>query len=229
MGKFKHKPIDLGYTDLETETNKSGRLYTSPSGTKYPSITTVLGHLTKNSILEWRQRVGEETANRISRQACIQGTTVHETVEKYLNNEPDVITRETPYNIKQLFNALKVPLDENVGEVLLQEAPLYSDHLGVAGRVDLIAEWNGKVSCIDFKTSRRVKTRDMIHTYFMQGAAYAIMVEERTGIPVSLVVIAMCVEGQKDGLVFIEKRDDWVPQLRDAIENYRKDAVFGNV
>jgi len=105
--------------------------------------------------------------------------------------------------------------------VYAQELPLYSTYLGVAGRVDLIAEHNGRLSIIDFKTSRKVKKKEWISGYFQQGAAYAVMFEERTGIPVDKIVIAITVDGQTDAQVFIEKRDNWVPTLQETIQLYR--------
>jgi genome maintenance exonuclease 1 len=93
--------------------------------------------------------------------------------------------------------------------------------LGVAGRVDLIAEWDGRLSIVDFKTSRKVKKKEWISGYFQQGAAYAVMFEERTGIPVDKIVIAMTVDGESDASVFVEKRDNWVSTLQETIELYK--------
>ena len=75
--KFIHEPADLGYNDLEAVTGDKGRFYTDPEGNKYASVTTVLSILSEEAIQAWRARVGEEEANRISRQASSRGTTVH--------------------------------------------------------------------------------------------------------------------------------------------------------
>jgi CRISPR/Cas system-associated exonuclease Cas4 (RecB family) len=98
--------------------------------------------------------------------------------------------------------------------------PMYSTYLGVAGRVDLIAEWDGRLSIIDFKTSRKVKKKEWISGYFQQGAAYAVMFEERTGIAIDKIVIAMTVDGESDASVFVEKRDNWVSTLQETIQLY---------
>ena len=102
------------------------------------------------------------------------------------------------------------------------ETQLYSDHLRVAGTVDCIAEYDGRMSVIDFKTSKRAKARDDIHGYFMQTSAYAVMFEERTGIPVDRLVILMTVDEQPEASVFIEKRDDWIGKFLELREEYFK-------
>lgn len=98
--KFIHEPVDLGYFDLIAETTDKGRLYTDPDGNKYPSITTVLSILSEEAIQAWRARVGEEEANRISRQASSRGTTVHNIIEKYIANDPEFIKGEMPHNVQ---------------------------------------------------------------------------------------------------------------------------------
>ena len=193
---------------LERVTNSDGsRLYATPSGNKYPSVTTVTGLLNKQSIMEWRKRVGEAEANRISSRAAKRGTAIHKLCEDYLNNEfvePELF--DVP-----MWNSL-VPLLNRIDNVHCLETPLYSDHLQVAGTVDCIAEFDGKVSVIDFKTSSRIKSRDDITNYFMQCAAYAVAFEERTGVPVSRLVILMGVDNE-DPLMFIEKRDTWIGEF----------------
>ena len=100
---------------------------------------------------------------------------------------------------------------------------MYSEHLGVAGRVDCIAEFNGKLSIIDFKTSMKPKKKDWIKNYFMQESAYAIMFEERTGIPITQLVTIVAVDGTNDPQVFVEHRDDWVRPLKDTIAKYNEE------
>ena len=222
---FTHSPVDLGYADLTSITTEKERTYTTPNNTSYPSITTVLSILSKDSIAKWKARVGEEEANKISTRASKRGTAVHEAIEQYLNNEdweklkgaitPDIL--ESVLNVRGL-------LDSKIGTIYAQEAPLYSDHLGVAGRVDCIAEYEGKLSVIDFKTSRKPKKRSYIESYFCQEAAYAIMWEERTGMPISNLVTIISVDdmyGAPGNQVFIEQRDQWVPKLLDTISLYK--------
>ena len=186
-----------------------GRLYETPSGKRYPSVTSVTGLLGKEAIIAWRKRVGEEEANRISTRAAKRGTRIHSLCESYLNNEhvePDIFDTETWSTFK--------PVLSRVNNIHCLETPLYSDHLQVAGTVDCIAEFDGKLSVVDFKTSKRIKHRDDIHGYFMQCAAYAVAFEERTGIPVPKLVILMAVDDESP-LIFEEKRNTWINKFID--------------
>jgi hypothetical protein len=221
---FIHEPVELGYFDLTAETTDKGRLYTDPDGNKYPSITTVLSILSEDAIRAWRARVGEEEANRISKQASSRGTTVHNIIEKYIANDPDYIKDEMPHNI-QTFKDVQPILDECVTKVYQQEAPLYSKHLGLAGRVDLVGQWNGVDSIIDWKTSRKFKKKEWISNYFMQCSAYAIMWEERTGVPIKQLVV--CIAGDMGPQVFIEDRDNWTKDLINTINEYKRRKLFG--
>ena len=223
MMKFKHEKIDIGYDDLDTTTTNSGRNYLTPDGHQYPSVTTVLSILNEDVIKAWRQRVGEEEANRISGKAANRGTRVHSIVEKYLNNED---TTEFLPHIRQSLENLK-PVLNGVGTIFGLEVPLYSHHLGLAGRCDCIAQYNGVPSIIDFKTSRYIKKKEKISNYFAQGAAYSIMFEERTGIVAPNIVIIMDVDHEKP-LVFIEHRDNWTKLLTETIEEYKKRKLFGH-
>ena len=222
MGNFIHETINLGYDDLVAETTKSGRTYVDPAGNQYPSITTVLSILSEESIAAWRAKVGEEEANRVSRQASGRGTLVHEIVEKYLKNES---TSDFLPHILQSLENLRPILDQRVGKILGLEAPLYSRHLGLAGRVDCIAEFDGVLSIIDFKTSRRPKTKDKIPNYFAQMAGYAVMFEERTGIPIVNTVIIMDVDGSQP-LVFKEHRDNYIELLIETKKEYDRRKLF---
>ena len=215
---FIHEKIEIGYDDLEVENGANGRRYLSPDGQKYPSITTVLGVLSKAGIAAWRARVGDEEANKISHRASTRGTAVHDIVEKYLDNEelPEVL----PHITASLSN-LKPSLSR-IGRIFAQESPLYSKHLGVAGRVDCVGEYDGVPSIIDFKTSKKIKKKEWISSYFMQAAAYAIMWEERTGMPITNLVIIMDVDNESP-CVFVEHRDNWTEKLFETIELYHKE------
>ena len=208
---FIHEKIEIGYEDLEVENGENGRRYLSPDGHKFPSITTVLGVLNKASIAAWRARVGEEEANKVSHRASTRGTAVHDIVEKYLDNEelPDVL----PHITASL---------NRIGKIFAQESPLYSRHLGVAGRVDCVGEYDGVPSIIDFKTSKKIKKKEWISSYFMQAAAYAIMWEERTGMPITNLVIIMDVDNESPQ-TFVEHRDNWTEKLFETIELYHKE------
>ena len=201
---------------LERDTAPDGsRVYKTPSGRAYPSVTTVTGQYNKAAIIEWRNRVGETEASRISSTAARRGTRVHTLCESYLNNEfvePNMFDAET-------FKAIK-PYLNNIQDIHCLETPLYSDHLEVAGTVDCIAKYNGKMSVIDFKTSKRKKSRDDIHNYFMQCSAYAVAFEERTGVPVGKIVIIMAVDDD-DTIIFEENRDDWINGFISLRKDYK--------
>ena len=221
MKTFCHVPIEL--EDLKTQTIDKKRFYETPDGNLYPSITTVLSVRNKKGLFEWRKRVGDEVADYVAVKAANRGTRVHSIVEKYLNNED---TTEFLPHIRQSLENLK-PVLNDVGTIFGLEVPLYSHHLGLAGRCDCIAQYNGVPSIIDFKTSRYIKKKEKISNYFAQGAAYSIMFEERTGIVAPNIVIIMDVDHEKP-LVFIEHRDNWTKLLTETIEEYKKRKLFGH-
>ena len=162
---------------------------------------------------------GNDVANQIMRTAAKRGTAVHELAENYLNNEELSNQDVLPL---AMFTILKPELD-NINNIVLQEGALYSDKWGVAGRVDCIAEYDGKLSIIDFKTSSKLKEESWIKGYFMQCSAYAVMYEERTGIPVSQIVIMIAVDSEHPQ-VFIKKRNDYIKDFISYREAY--DAVL---
>jgi len=217
---FNHVSVDLGYDDLKAVTTEKGRRYETPDGNKLPSITTVLSILTEQGIREWRARVGEEEANKISAKASSRGTKVHAIIEDYINNVDQYQEKYLP-NIVGNFMDVKPILDERIGDVYAQEAPLYSMHLGVAGRVDCVANFDGKLSIIDFKTARKPKRREWIENYFIQESAYAIMWEERTGMPITQLVTIIAVDDNPPQ-VFVEHRDTWAPKLVETIHEYKR-------
>jgi len=230
---FKHVPVEL--TEMTAVTTDTGRQYETPEGITLPSITTVLSILSRDSIAKWRARVGEKEANRVSYRASTRGTSVHEICEKYVNNDPDwnkymainpdngemKMTKRTP-DLIDSFLKIKPILDERLTLVHAQEAPLYSTHLGVAGRVDCVGVFDGKLSIIDYKTSMKPKRLDWIKNYFMQESAYAIMWEERTGMPITQLVTVISVDNNEPQ-VFVEHRDNWVRPLRDTIAQYKEE------
>lgn len=215
-------PVELPDGKLKTVYENSKRFYVTPAGNKYPSITSVLGANPekKKGLQEWRKRVGETEANKISRKASRRGTTVHKICEDYLNNEEEYINGAMPDSVG-MFNSLKPILVENVGNIYGQELALYSDRLGVAGRVDLIAEWDGVPSVIDFKTSARPKKTEWIDDYFMQCSGYAAMYYEMTGFPIKDVVVAIMVDGDSPQ-IFKGKVGEWLPSLARAIVDFKR-------
>jgi genome maintenance exonuclease 1 len=219
MKKFNHVGSDL--QDLQTENIDGKRHYITPSG-NYISITTLLSELSKAGIQKWRARVGATEANRISTKASRQGTAVHALCEQYIKNEEDFLTESMPHLV-EMFESIQ-PLLDRIDNVHVTEGALYSDDLQLAGRTDLIAEFDGKLAIIDYKTSRRIKTWSMCHSYFMQGAFYAHAYEERTGIPINNIVIIMAVENEEP-LLFRETKDRWLEPLNQVRHKYSKEFV----
>ena len=207
---FNHLNIDLGYDKLNRVDHNDKRHYMTPEGNIYPSVTTILEPLSREGIAKWKKKVGEEEAKRVGYRACERGTKVHSIIERYLDNNPTYSAGFFP-NIRFTFSEIK-PLLERINNILLQEKGLYSDHLMLAGTPDCIGEFNGKLSVIDFKTSKKPKKKKWIESYFIQETAYAIMFEERTGIPVENLVTLIAVDGSEPQ-VFEEKRDNWTSKL----------------
>ena len=222
MGSFQHEKMDLGYLDLDSVTSKRGRCYRDPSGVEYPSVTTVLKILSEDSIRKWRRRVGDEEANRVSSRASSRGTQVHSIVEDYLNNEN---TKDYFPHVKQSLQNLRPILDKSIGRIFGLEVALFSSYLGMAGRCDCIAEFDGVPSIVDFKTSLRPKKKEHISNYFAQASAYAIMFEERTGLAVPNTVIVMDVDESKP-IVFKEHRDNYVDLLLETKAEYDRRQLF---
>lgn len=218
---FNHCP-PIKLPDLESVTQPDGkRYYVTPSGIRLPSVTTVVGAQKKQAIMEWRNRVGEEEANKVTRKATSRGTKLHNICEHYLLNKPlPVMMPDT----QELFQSVKPLLDKNITEIWYVEQALYSEKVGMAGRVDLIAKWNGKLSIIDHKTSGKIKYRENILSYFHQECAYALMLEDMIGQPVDQLVTVMAVEGDNP-LVFVEKTKDHIEGLVKAIKFYRNQYV----
>jgi len=215
MKKFNHYASSL--LDLKTENIDGKRHYITPDGNRYVSITTLLSNLSKAGIQKWRNRVGAEEANRISTKASRQGTGVHSICESYIKNEDGFLDGRMPNEV-EMFQSIESLLD-CIDDVHCVEGALYSDELKLAGRTDLIAEFDNQLAVIDYKTSRKIKTWEMCHSYFMQGAFYAMAYEERTGIPINNIVIIMAVENEKP-LLFKETKDRWIEPLNEVRHKY---------
>jgi genome maintenance exonuclease 1 len=219
---FRHVKLSELDFELESTTTEKGRVYKVPGGNLYPSITTVLSSYNKQAILEWRQRVGEEKANEISRKAAGRGTKLHNTVEKYLLNEmTDMKIKTMMPDIKEMFFDMRKIIDENIGDIYGIEQPLYSHKLKLAGRCDCIAEWNGELAIVDWKTASRTKDKDHITNYFMQATAYAEMFEEITGKAIETIVVAISVQSESPQL-FVEKKSKYLLPLNEYNERYQR-------
>ena len=217
---FNHVIMEMSLEDICAR-NVGGKRVYEVGDQRYPSISTICSFRNRKSIAEWRARVGAEEANKISKRATTAGTTVHSMIEDYLNNELDLEKYDGKHLAKILFTQAK-PMLARINNIHFQEAPLYSHEFAIAGRVDCIAEFDGKLSIIDFKTSSKEKKEEWIEGYLVQETGYAKMYEERSGIKVEqIVTLITCQTG--DTQVFIKNPDDYVPLLKDYIREY-KDA-----
>ena len=214
---FNHVIMEMSLEDICAR-NVGGKRVYEVGDQKYPSISTICSFRNRKSIAEWRARVGAEEANKISKRATTAGTTVHSMIEDYLNNKLDLSKYADKHLAKILFTQAKQML-ARINNIHFQEAPLYSHEFAIAGRVDCIAEFDGKLSIIDFKTSSKEKKEEWIEGYFVQETGYAKMYEERSGIKVEqIVTLITCQTG--DTQVFIKNPDDYVPLLKDYIAEY---------
>ena len=225
MKYYTHKPVEL--KKLTTQTVNFKRFYETPDGKLYPSITTVLSTRNKKGLFEWRKKVGDEIANYVARTSANRGTAVHHMCEDYLNNFPVDWPDKWKEHEKKflpycLFKQLKKSVLEKIDNIRSQECALFSHKYRVAGRVDCIAEYNGELSIIDFKTSTKERTDEYNENYYIQAAAYAEMFEEQTGTPIEQIVILVVTE---DGVVqeFVKNKYDYIPLLVESIDNFTKD------
>ena len=211
---FNHVPVEIG--NLVQVNAKGGRYYETPSGAKYPSVTSVTRLHNLESIQAWKDKVGEEEAGKISRRALARGNKIHSLAEKYLLNEGDMSDDFSKADFGQML-----PYLDKINNIHCLETQLYSDHLQTAGTVDCIGEYDGKLTVIDFKTSAKLKKREWVKDYFMQCSAYAVMYEERTGTPIERLLLIINVEDE--GVQLMDgKRDDYIDDFLDLRETFRK-------
>jgi hypothetical protein len=177
--------------EFEAEMIDGVRYYNTPSGNKYPSVTTILSELTKKHIAAWREKVGQETAQKISTQAARRGTNVHKIAEKYMLNDPLYLSKDTSPLAIDMFKQLQPIIDRDVSIVYGSEMPLYSDYLRTAGRSDLFCQFQGTNTILDFKTASKPKKEEWIQNYFLQCTTYAIKEMFNVVVPTIAVVIAV--------------------------------------
>ena len=212
QNKFIHLDNQIPEVTLKEVQKDGKRYYSTPEG-EFPSVTTVVGFEKQKFFSEWRQRNPEESKRVTSR-----GTKFHSIIENYLNNE-SLDLDDTNSNLKALFLLLKPELDK-INNIVALETPLWSKILGLAGRTDCIAEYDGKLSIIDFKASTKEKRKQDIENYFTQATAYALMYQERTGIIIdNFVILIACEDGLRQ--VFQDNPLKYVKKLREAIIKYR--------
>ena len=196
---FNH--IEIDYPSLSRETVDGVRYYDTPNGKKLVSITSVISHYNREIFREWRAKVGEKEANKVTKQATSRGTDMHTLAEYYLKNSK--LPSVQPLS-EMLFKQAKPTLDK-IDNIHAQEQSLFSYQLGVAGSVDCIAEYEGELAIIDFKTAKKPKPKKWVDHHFVQCAAYACMLYEMTGIMVKKFVIIMSCE---DGEVVVYEEYD---------------------
>ena len=215
--KFNHELVFL--PNLEVETIDGKRHYVVSEEKKLPSVTTVLSATADMQWLkEWKDRIGEEEAERQSTRAKNRGTALHNVCEKYVLNELEEPVAD-PFAWSN-FLPLKEQLDRYCDDIILVEGCLWSEQLKIAGRCDLIAGWKRKPAIVDYKTSGKEKDKSHITEYFLQASIYSYMFWERTGILINDIVILICVENLPYAQVFEEKATNYLKKARARIRAY---------
>jgi len=209
--------------EMSAEMVDGKRMYLTPTGDKFPSVTTVISNNKEKmaGIAKWRARVGEKAANAKSARATGRGTKYHSIAEDYFNNNLD-LKKYSKFPLPVLmFHHSRDTLDR-INNIYLQEAALYSKHLELAGRVDCIAEFDGVLSIIDFKTAAEPKREKYLYDYFVQETAYACMLQENYGLSVKqLVTIVACENGETQVKVLPPKKEFFM-KLMSYIDEYQE-------
>ena len=215
--RFKFTDLDKKNLPVTVGKKVNGFRFYEIDGKAYPSITTVLSIRSKEGLQKWRDSIGEKVANWEMNRAARRGKATHTLVEQYIKNETPSIRDVLPLG---LFRLLKPYIDQ-IDNIHCLETIMYSKKLTIAGQVDCIAEYNGKLSVIDFKTANKERKEDWIENYFLQTTAYAIMYEEMFGKPIEQIVILLAAE---DGTVssYIREKKDYMSKLETAIQDFYK-------
>ena len=219
---FNHLECEL--PKLDRETVDGVRYYKVPDNDellKLVSITSVTSHFNKEIFANWRKKVGNEEADKITKAATRRGTDMHTLTEYYLknNNLPDV-----PPISEFLFKIAKPKLNL-INSIYTLEGSLYSKQLGIAGTVDCIAEYNGELSIIDFKTSKKPKPREWVEHYFVQAMAYGCMFYELTGIAIKKLVIIMACENGECVVYEEYDKEKYIKLLTEYIRKFVGDKL----
>jgi ATP-dependent exoDNAse (exonuclease V) beta subunit len=218
---FSFVDADIKPIDVEPVNDNGVRYYPIPGADKYyPSVTSITSFQSAKFFKEWRKKVGEEQANRITARATQRGSAFHSITEDYINGvlNLDTYLENNPLSVR-MFQSAKSTLNR-IDKIHCLETFLFSHYLGLAGRVDCIAEFDGELAVIDFKTSTKLKKEDYIEHYFVQETAYAAMFLERTGIEVKKVVTLIATE--EGSIQVFEKYnlDDYLQLLKSYIEEF---------
>ena len=212
----------LGDIELEKKETPGCRLYQVPSGEWVPSITSVTSFYNRDIFIKWRKRVGIEEANRITKKATTRGTDFHEVAQAYLENKELNWDDYRPASKFMFHHA--APYLDRINNIHAIERTLYSEYLGLAGRVDCIAEYEGELAVIDFKTSEKIKPEKWLENYFVQETFYAAAYYELTGIPVKKLITLMVTPSGEVKVFDKRNKGDYIKLL----VRYIKEFVSNN-
>ena len=218
---FKFVDVDLKVSEVEAVNQDGVRYYPIPGADKYyPSVTSITSFQNAKFFASWRKRIGEDEANRITARATQRGTAFHSITEDYIKGELnlDRYLENNPLSVR-MFQSAKDTFDR-IDNIHCLETFLYSHYLGLAGRVDCIAEFDNELAVIDFKTSTKQKQENYIEHYFVQETAYAAMFLERSGIEVKKIVTLIATE---EGSIQVFQKynlDDYLQLLKSYIEEF---------
>tara|TARA_A100001515_G_scaffold130134_1_gene117213 strand:+ start:1458 stop:2141 length:684 start_codon:yes stop_codon:yes gene_type:complete len=208
----------LGELELNKKETNGIRLYNLPDGQWVPSITSVTSFYNRQIFVDWRKRVGIEEANRITKKATARGTDFHEAAQAYLENKELNWENFLPAT-QFMFHHAKPYLDK-INNIHAIERTLYSEFLGLAGRVDCIAEYEGELAVIDFKTSEKIKPEKWLENYFVQEMFYASAYYELTGIPVKKLITLMVTPGGEVKVFDKRNKGDYIKLLVRYIKEF---------
>ena len=212
---FIHKDIDKKKLPKTQGRRINGHRFYDIDGKNYPSVTSVLSLRKTEGLTKWRESIGEKVANFEMRRCANRGKSLHTLVEQYLNNETPSIRDVLPLG---LFKLMKPYLDQ-INNIRLVEEIMYSPNLTIAGQVDCVAEYNGKLSVIDFKTANKERIEEWVDNYFLQCTAYSMMYAETYNESIEQIVVLMAAE---DGSMkaFVKEPKDYEDELQKAIETF---------
>ena len=220
MSEFIHKDTDLSLLPNTKGKKIEGYRFYDIDGQNYPSVTSVLGIRKKEGLQKWRDSVGNEVANWEMNRAARRGKSFHKLVEQYLNNETPSIRDVLPLG---LFRLAK-PYIDKIENIRLLEQIMVSPKLTIAGQVDCVAEYNGKLSVIDFKTANKERIEDWIENYFLQCTAYSSLYEETFGEKIEQIVVLLAAE---DGTMtaYVKDPQDYMEELVLSIETFYRSVM----
>ena len=220
MTEFIHNDTDLSLLPNTKGKKIEGYRFYDIDGQNYPSVTSILGIRKKDGLQKWRDSIGEDVANWEMNRAARRGKSFHKLVEQYLNNETPSIRDVLPLG---LFRLAKPYIDQ-INNIRLLEKIMVSPKLTIAGQVDCVAEYNGKLSVIDFKSANKERKEDWIENYFLQCTAYSSMYEETFGEKIEQIVVLLAAE---DGTMtaYVKDPQDYIEELVLSIETFYRSVM----